>query len=86
MTPTARCAGSEARASYWLLGRILTEGGTCEEQAAIVLRNDGVEEACLPSSEVSAQALIPVNTAPGCLGNVSGSSLHGGQSLSRSRC
>lgn len=86
MTPAARCAGNEARASYWLLGLILTEGGTCEEQAAIVPRNDGGEEACLLSSELSDQALIPVNAAPGRLGYVSGSSLYGGQSPSRSRC
>lgn len=86
MTPAARCAGNEARASNWLLGLILTEGGTCEEQAAIVLRNDRGEEACLLSSELSAQELIPVNAAPGRLGYVSGSSLYAGRSLSRSRC
>lgn len=68
------CGRDEATASYWLFGLLLTEGGTGEEQAAIVLRNDSGEEACLPSSEVSAQALIPVTTAPGRFGYVSGSS------------
>lgn len=53
------CGRREARASDWLLGHLLTEGGTCDQQAAIVLRNDGGEEACLPSSEVSPEALIP---------------------------
>lgn len=53
------CGRREARASDWLLGRLLTEGGTCDQQAAIVLRNDGGKEACLPSSEVSPEALIP---------------------------
>lgn len=65
------CGRDEATASYWLFGLLLTEGGTGEEQAAIVLRNDSGEEACLPSSEVSAQALIPVNAAPGRFGYVS---------------
>lgn len=67
------CGRDEATASYWLFGLLLTEGGTGEEQAAIVLRNDSGVEACLPSSEVSAQALIPVTAAPGRFGYVSDS-------------
>lgn len=55
MFPSARCVGArETRPSYWLFGLLLTEGGTGEEQAAIVLRNDSGVAACLPSSEVSA--------------------------------
>lgn len=52
----------------------IDRGRNGEEQAAIVLRNDSGEEACLPSSEVSAQALIPANAAPGRFGYVSGGS------------
>lgn len=77
------CGRRGAGASDWLLGPLLTEGGTCDQQAAIVLRNDGGEEpVCLPLR----LALRPPSRkrTSRTLAYVRG--LYEGRSLSRSRC